>query len=127
MDILKYYKEFLLIGNKLPKDLKRYIFSFVIEDFKNIIIDKKIEKMISRYKNNHKLRIQPTFHLGEIPYNYLLSKEKFKEKIDYFLNKEKIDVIFSHYCCSNKGICYCNPNAELNLTLFTPLTYNNNY
>lgn len=111
MDIFKYYKEVLLIDNKLPKDLKRYIFLFVIEDFKNIIINKKIETLINRYKNNYKLRIQPTFHLGEIPYNYLLTKEKFKKKIDYFFNKENIDFIFSHYCCSNKGICYCNPNA----------------
>ena len=63
MDIFKYYKEVLLIDNKLPKDLKRYIFLFVIEDFKNILIDKKIARLINLYKNNYKLRIKPIFNL----------------------------------------------------------------
>ena len=120
MNTFKYYKELLLLRNKIPKELKRYIFSFVIDDFKNIIIDKKLETMISKYKKTNKIMIQrvpPTFHFDEIPYNYLLTKEKIKDKIEYFFNKEKIDVIFSHYCCNNKGICYRNPDAQLNLYL----------
>jgi hypothetical protein len=129
MNIYEYYKELLLTRNKIPKEVKRYIFSFVIDDFKNIINDKKLETMISKYKNKNKIMIQrcpPIFHLTEVPYNYLLTNKNFKEKIEFLFDKEKIDVIFSHYCCNNKGICFCNPKAELNLTLFNPIV-NNNY
>lgn len=128
MSIYEYYRQILLINNNLATEIKRYIFSYVIDDFKNKIIDKKIESKIKNYKNKDikkykKIKLMPTFHISEMPYNYLLTKENLKNKIEIISKKENLNINFSHYCCNNKGICFVDPDYDLNL--FNPLLFTN--
>lgn len=119
------YKQVLLI-KKGHNDVKRYIFSYIIDDYKKIINDYYLEIKINKFifstsdnifnfnkgKNN-----LFTFHKNEIPYSNLITFNYLKNYFNTKFNENNIKYKFSHYCCNNKGICYNSNNYSNNLEL----------
>ena len=123
--LLDIYKQVLLI-KKNHFEIKRYIFSYIIDDYKQIInnyyINKKINNFISNNSNNifnfneNKKKLF-TFHKDEIPYSNLITFSYLENYFNRKFNENNMKYKFSHYCCNNKGICYESNNYSNNLEL----------
>ena len=121
--LIDIYKEVLLI-KKDHLDIKRYIFSYVIDDYKKIInnyyINKKINNFISNNTfnfNENKKKKLFTFHKNELPYSNLITFNYLKNYFNRKFYENNMKYKFSHYCCNNQGICYESNNYSNNLEL----------
>ena len=106
------FKQIKLIpsNNKfnINNDLNRYIFSFVIDDYKKIInetfIKKHLEKLIIKANFLEKPLI---VYYDNFPYPELVKKMSLKELINSKLDIHS-NLYFSHYLYNNDGIYYKN-------------------
>jgi len=105
MKIWNFYKELLLI-EKLDNNIKRYIFSFLIDDYKKNILENFICNKINIQKNNDLL----TFHFNNMPYVNSEINNQIRKEINLLIikNIKKMNLKhqFSHYCCNGQGLCY---------------------
>ena len=105
------YKQILLIKyHNFSNDIKRNIFEYLIDDYKEIINIYYIKKSLKKYLENIVLgiNINPIFHLCDFP--YLITKENLKYKIDNIFKENNKNYYFSHYCCDGKGLMYEHPD-----------------
>ena len=155
MNVIDFYISIYLGINKpndikendiyIPNDLIRYIFDYLINDIKEIVIENYLYKKIilsinnnnNNKLNNNKLNnnlinnnlinnnlINNNLYLNNINFNkekniiftiHINDSEKIKnlkfienlrKKIDKIIENNNLSLIFSHYCCSKKGVCY---------------------
>tara|TARA_Y200000002_G_scaffold382911_1_gene402015 strand:- start:1913 stop:2269 length:357 start_codon:yes stop_codon:yes gene_type:complete len=108
------YTEILSINEINEFYIKKEIFLYLIDDYKEKINDYYLRKKISKSVNNNYSYL-PTFqfknkiftiHVNDLPYK--VSIKLLKQKVDNLLNINNMDYIFSHFCCSDKGIFYRN-------------------
>lgn len=138
MNLLDFYIPLVVIEKKykLPTEITKYIFKEYIRD--DIIIDIQnnfISNCILRqynymlyYKINNKVLYKGkicyyndrnnivTFHLCDMPYSKKTNIDKIKKIIEDIIMNEKMDLEFSHFCCSKKGVVYniiCQSNQTL--------------
>ena len=107
------YKQLLLVNYKnLSYDVKRNIFEYLIDDYKEIINIYYIKKSLKKYleKSILDINITPIFHISDFPYP--ISKENLKYKIDNIFNENNKNYYFSHYCCNGRGLMYDHPNFD---------------
>lgn len=111
-NIYQIYKEILLIDSNfnniyLNENVKRYIFSFLIDDYKKIInenfINSKIHKSII-YSNF--IGAPLTIHIDEVPYPKFITINQLKDIVDKKIKNKNL--YFANYCCSNTGLFYEN-------------------
>lgn len=110
--IFDIYKEILLINKEIDIYVSRHIFSYLMEDYKEIINHFYIKKQSQKYLGTLILNINrnPIFHLSDFP--YLITKENLKYKIDNIFKENNKNYIFSHYCCNGKGLMYDHPDND---------------
>ena len=104
------YKQILLIDKKINYDVKRIIFEFLLEDYKDMINNFYIKRYLKKYleKSILDINMNPVFHLCDYP--YAISKENLKYKIDEIFLENNKSYYFSHYCCDGNGLMYEHPN-----------------
>ena len=108
------YTEILSINEINEFYIKKEIFLYLIDDYKEKINDYYLRKKISKlrinsysYQSIFELKNKNfTIHISDLPYK--VSIKLLKQKVDNLLNINNIDYIFSHFCCSDKGIFYRN-------------------
>ena len=98
-------------GYRLPNELIRYIYSFILQDIHKQISIKFISNKIHGHVGRDKMmRLQDNsfiIHFNEIPYfkNNNANRIKCKNAIISSINaisEKQYD--FGHYCCSGKGL-----------------------
>ena len=114
-----YLKPFLLFSKqkRIPHDMIRYIYSFILEDIKWKILSQYINNSISKHQNYYKMHVNDyTLHFDRIPYfkknddNIIKIKKNVIEKINSLSNTK---YGFSHYCCNGKGCVFRPINQSL--------------
>lgn len=108
------YKQLLLINyQNLNTDVKRNIFEYLIDDYKDIINTIYIKKKLSTYLKQSvcEIYMKPVFHISDFP--YLISKENLKYKIDNIFKENNKNYYFTHYCCDGKGLMYDHPDHNI--------------
>ena len=112
--LFDYYKQILLINKEdIPFDIKRHIFSYLKKDYQNKFNQKYIIKKFNTVILKNKFfSVNATFHLNELPYPDIISKEVLKDNIDILIDIHNINLVFTHYCCNDSGICYESPNNK---------------
>lgn len=102
----------------LPKEIVRYIFSYINKNIMIELNDKKIQEMyINNTSKIHRLR--PESHLSpdidetiffhpfeKIPYPKIITVQEIVEKIIELSKQNDGLLIFSHLCCLNKGCAF---------------------
>jgi hypothetical protein len=126
-ELMDVYRQLLLIKkNNFDIYLKREIFSYIKDDYKKIInnyyLGIKISKFIfstsdNIFNFNKEKNTLFTFHKSEIPYPDLITFNYLKNYFNRKFHKNNMKYCFSHYCCSNKGICYKLDNYSNKLEL----------
>ena len=116
-DILK---EVLLINENIDKYIYKQIFSYVIEDYKEIINNYYIKNRIKNYSKNVFQSSSLNFHICDFP--YFIQIVNLREKIDILLKEYNIQYYFSHYCCNNTGLMY--KHEDDNICKLLKLNYN---
>tara|TARA_E500000331_G_scaffold356639_1_gene415625 strand:+ start:2675 stop:3046 length:372 start_codon:yes stop_codon:yes gene_type:complete len=118
-----YLKPFLLFSKKkrIPHDMIRYIYSFILEEIKSKLLTDYINNSISSHINYYKRHIyyynksNYTLHFDIIPYfkdnadNRIKLKKNVIEKINSITNDK---YCFSHYCCNDKGVVFKNRSSS---------------
>jgi hypothetical protein len=101
----------------LPKEIVRYIFSYINKSIMIKLNDKKIQEMYINNCKNHRLQYRPDrspyinetifFHPFEkIPYPKIITVQEIVEKIIELSKQNDGLLIFSHLCCLNKGCAF---------------------
>ena len=107
------YKELILSSKNnikiyLNNDLNRYIFSFVIDDFKKIINETFIKKHLEKSIIQSNFLGKPLIvYYDNFPYPELVKNINLKELINSKLDIHS-NLYFSHYLYNNDGIYYKN-------------------
>lgn len=107
------YKHLNLISRNniktyLNNDLNRYIFSFIIDDYKKIINETFIKKHLEKYIIKSDFLGKPLIiYYDYFPYPNLVKNINLKELINSKLDVHS-NLYFSHYLYKNDGIYYKN-------------------
>jgi hypothetical protein len=132
MSLVEYILPFELLNkkiydNKIPNDIIKHIYSFILENLKETITNNYILKKINNHfdpklKRNYYNEMF-VFHYNEIPYfkndifNPIINNKKvcIKNNIKKYINKiSKVFYNFSHSCCDGKGLVFKPNNLILN-------------
>ena len=109
-DIFKQIKLISIYNNKiyLNNDLNRYIFSFLIEDYKKIINNLYFENNLIKLFIHADFMGKPIIIYNDyFPYPNSVKKINLQEIIDSKIQKYS-NLYFSHYLYNNCGIYYGN-------------------
>jgi len=126
--VINYYLAFAPICYKkqenihtLPKEIVRYIYSYINKSIMIELNDKKIQKMyINNTSKIHRLQTESLlspyidennetifFHpFAKIPYPKIITVQEIVEKIIELSKQNDGLLIFSHLCCLNKGCAF---------------------
>jgi|TARA_B110000093_G_C12745309_1_gene316132 hypothetical protein len=119
-----YVKPFILYlkkcGYRLPMDLIRYIYSFLLHDIHKQLSINFITNRIRGHVRDNGVRFWDdsfTIHFNEIPYFTINSDNRIKCKNAIIssinaISRKQYD--FGHYCCSGKGLVIKNTIDNLN-------------
>ena len=114
------FKEILLINENIDKYIYKQIFSYVIEDYKEIINDYYIKNRIKNYSKSIFQSSTLNFHIHEYP--YFIDPVNLRQKIDILLKKYNSQYHFSHFCCNETGLMY--KHEDDNISKLLKLNYN---
>ena len=112
-NLFNIYKQLILLSRNnaniyLNNDLNRYIFSFIIEDYKKIINETFIKKYLEKSIIQANFLGKPLIiYYNHFPYPELVKNINLKELINSKLDVHS-NLYFSHYLYKNDGIYYKN-------------------